>query len=141
MGASFRFVITNLQDHKIVEAGSLLAQQSYLSLLPPYAHLGVGRSNNYIESFNGAMGVNGKAEQVSRTPIIPNSQLILVYEYDQSAENSNWELSLVISPDENMLIIMASCGVLLLVLGITIIALHFMERREDYEKRPPIPVF
>ena len=41
--------------------------------MPPYLHLGVGRSNNYIESFNSALGVNGKFEEVIKTPIIPNS--------------------------------------------------------------------
>jgi len=86
LGASFRFVITNLQDEKIVEVGGQLPQQAHGALLPPYIHLGVGRSNNYIESFNVATVIKNKLLKNIKTPIIPNSQLIIVYETGQ--ENS-----------------------------------------------------
>ena len=60
IGASFRFVITNLQDQKLVEVGAQLPQQTFNSLLSPYIHLGVGRSNNYIEAFNSATMIHNK---------------------------------------------------------------------------------
>lgn len=48
-GASFRFVMTPMDDNKIVMAGSQLVSSSYGALLPPYLLLGIGDSINYIE--------------------------------------------------------------------------------------------
>jgi len=36
----------------------LLVQSSYNSLLPPYIHMGVGRSNNYLESMAAGISIN-----------------------------------------------------------------------------------
>lgn len=58
IGATFRFVTTDYLDKKTVRTGSQLYQQSYNSLLPPYVHIGVGKSINYIESFNAAISIN-----------------------------------------------------------------------------------
>jgi len=46
-------------------------QSSDDSLQMPYTYSGLGRSNNYVESFTA--GRNGKKQEWS--PIIPNSQL------------------------------------------------------------------
>ena len=77
IGASLRFVTTNIDDKKIVRAGWQLAQSSYNSLLPPYVHIGVGKSINYIESLNAATTIAGEVKNCIRTPIIPNSQIIV----------------------------------------------------------------
>mmetsp|Transcript_9006 Transcript_9006/g.15239 ORF Transcript_9006/g.15239 Transcript_9006/m.15239 type:complete len:257 (-) Transcript_9006:6-776(-) len=140
-GATFRFVTTSLDDEKIVEVGSLLPQSSYTSLIPPYVHVGVGRSNNYIESFNTGLSIQGKFDEIVKTPIVPNSQLIIVYQYDELLEKGNWDVSLVIMPDENMYLIMICCAFLLVILGVSIMILHYQERREDQQKRPQMPQF
>ena len=54
IGGTFRFVSTDINDHKKVHVGSQIVQSSYHSLLPPYVHTGIGKSINYIESFNSA---------------------------------------------------------------------------------------
>ena len=51
---------TKLTDEKKVMAGSQLVQSTYNALLQPYVHFGVGRSNNYIESFNAAFSFKPK---------------------------------------------------------------------------------
>jgi len=58
IGSNFRFVVTDLDDKKYVVAGSQAFQSSYLSLQLPYAFLGIGRSNNYVETFFAATSVN-----------------------------------------------------------------------------------
>lgn len=59
-GASYRLVVTDLNDAKFVVHAAQLAQSSaYLSLQTPYAYLGVGRSNNYVETFTAAFSING----------------------------------------------------------------------------------
>ena len=77
IGATFRFVTTDYFDKKTVRTGSQLYQQSYNSLLPPYVHIGVGKSINYIESFNAAISINNINQVCIKTPLIPNSQMIV----------------------------------------------------------------
>lgn len=73
IGTSYRFVATDMNDTKMVSVGSQRFQSSYMSLQLPYAFLGVGRSNNYVENFYVVMGINGKRAEHFWTPIIPNS--------------------------------------------------------------------
>ena len=72
-GASYRLIVTDLNDVKFVLVGAQLTQSSYLSLQMPYVYLGVGRSNNYVESFTAAFSINGQRSIRQWTPIIPNS--------------------------------------------------------------------
>jgi integrin alpha FG-GAP repeat containing protein 1 len=58
-GSSYRLIVTDLNDNKNVVVGSQLSQSAYNSLQMPYVYLGVGRSNNYIESFTAAMSIQG----------------------------------------------------------------------------------
>lgn len=57
MGVSFRFIVTDLDDNKYVAAGTQQTQTSYLSLQLPYSFLGIGRSNNYVETFFAATSI------------------------------------------------------------------------------------
>ena len=59
-GASFRFIVTDLDDQKYVVVGGQAHQQSYQALQLPYAFLGIGRSNNYVETFFAASSYKGE---------------------------------------------------------------------------------
>jgi integrin alpha FG-GAP repeat containing protein 1 len=56
IGASFRFATTLLDDTKKVQVASQMVQSTYNAMLPPYSLVGIGKTNNYIESFNAAFG-------------------------------------------------------------------------------------
>ena len=73
IGVSFRFVVTDLDDKKYVLVGSQVYQSQYLSLQLPYSFIGIGRSNNYVETFFAATSIKGELSQRMWTPIIPNS--------------------------------------------------------------------
>lgn len=132
VGSSYRFVITDLDDKKLVMVGSQLFQSSYMSLQLPFAFLGVGRSNNYIESFFAATGIDGKRTEHMWTPIIPNSQLII---FMNSNDETNWGLELFISPTASLYVIVLVCAVCLIIIGLAIIWLHVKEKQEDAKKR------
>jgi len=72
-GASYRLVVTDLYDNKFVVHSSQLTQSAYLALQMPYSYLGVGRSNNYVETFTAAFSIGGTRSIRVWTPIIPNS--------------------------------------------------------------------
>jgi len=62
-----------MEDQKLVTVGSQRFQSGYMSMELPFTFLGVGRSNNYVETFYAATAVDGKRVEHLWTPIIPNS--------------------------------------------------------------------
>jgi len=85
-----------------------------MALQMPYAFMGIGRSNNYVELFYGATSVSSSLGSQMWTPIIPNSQLIVFAGGSQVTESylsvkdgtmktetintKNWALELFMSP-------------------------------------------
>ena len=47
--ASYRCVLTDLTDGKFIAVAGSAGQSAYHSLSSPYSHVGIGRSNNFIE--------------------------------------------------------------------------------------------
>ena len=52
-------VITELDDEQYVASGSQVVENSYNALSLPYLYIGIGRSNNYIETFTVAVMIEG----------------------------------------------------------------------------------
>ena len=132
IGASYRFVITDMEDNRLVTVGSQRFQSGYMSLQLPFAFLGIGRSNNYVETFYAATSIDGKRAEHMWTPIIPNSQLII---FMNSNDETNWGLELFISPTTSLYVIVMVCALCLVVIGLAIIWLHVKEKQEDAKKR------
>ena len=95
----------------------------------PYMFDGIGRSNNYIESFNVAYTTFDNSNQVRVfTPIIPNSQLVISA---NSREARSWTLDLFINPMEYLVLVAVAAVVFLTIMGGVIICMHLQEKRED----------
>ena len=103
-----------------------------MSLQLPFAFLGIGRSNNYVETFYAATSIDGKRGEHMWTPIIPNSQLII---FMNSNDETNWGLELFISPTNALYVIVLVCALCIVVIGLAIIYLHVKEKQEDAKKR------
>ena len=95
----------------------------------PYVFDGIGRSNNYVESFNVAYTTFDNANQVRVfTPIIPNSQLVISA---NSREASSWQLDLFINPMEYLVLVAVAAVVFLTIMGSVILCMHLQEKKED----------
>jgi integrin alpha FG-GAP repeat containing protein 1 len=83
LGANYRYIATNLDGSRRMDVSFQGIQTSDLFLNLPYAFLGIGRSNNYIENFHVISNthVHGQDNYKIFTPIIPNSQLIISKEF------------------------------------------------------------
>jgi len=92
----------------------------------PYSQIGIGRSNNFIESFTVSTFVNGSRSLRVWTPIIPKSVLFIVTNNNQESES--WSLDVLVKPNEKMILIILVDAVFLLVLGLIIIVLHMLEK-------------
>jgi len=88
--AVFKAVLTSLDDEKFVVSGSDSGQSAFGSLLVPSVMVGVGRSNNFIETFTVANYINGQRSIREWSPIIPKSVL---YVYSNMENDPlNWSL-------------------------------------------------
>jgi len=76
--ASYRCVLTDLNDVKFVVVSGSSGQTAYHSLITPYSHVGIGRSNNFIEQFTVSNFVKGKRVMRQWSPLIPKSILFVI---------------------------------------------------------------
>lgn len=125
MGVSYRFVTTGIDDQKLVQLGNQQTQSGYASLQLPYAYMGIGRSNNYLETLYCSTSVEGTKASRMWTPIIPNSQLVV---FGKSADPETWMLELFINPTQKLFMIVIVSGCVLVAIGIAIIWLYCLER-------------
>jgi integrin alpha FG-GAP repeat containing protein 1 len=98
----------------------------------PYSYLGVGRSNNYVETFTAAFSIGGTRSIRVWTPIIPNSQLII---FAPESDQNNWTLELFINPTSSLVQIIIACLICLIIIGLVIIILHMGEKQEDKKNK------
>jgi integrin alpha FG-GAP repeat containing protein 1 len=96
--------------------------------------MGVGRSNNFLESFNSGYSINNNLDSVKVfSPIIPNSQLYILA---GTTDSDDWILELFINPDRTLIIISLIAGLTLFLLGLGIVWMHIKEKQEDIKDRP-----
>ncbi|TNV73941.1 hypothetical protein FGO68_gene2124 [Halteria grandinella] len=131
--ASFRCVLTSLEDEKFMVMGGQSGQTAYQALQMPFSQIGIGRSNNFIESFTVSAYVNGSRSLRMWTPIIPKSVLFVVTQGSEEVET--WKLDVLIKPSEKMIMIILVDAVFLLILGLVIIVLHLLEKSEDRREK------
>ena len=127
--ASFRAVLTSLDDEKFVVAGADSGQSAYGALQIPNIMIGVGRSNNFVEMFTVSNYEKGTRSQREWSPIIPKSVL---YVYSNLEKDPLlWQLSLLVNPTNKINMILVVDAMLLLIIGLVIIVLYFQEKVED----------
>ena len=138
-GTSFRYVVTDNEGLRSDNVVAQMPQTSGMIIPLPFAYQGIGRSNNYIEhlyaistSFDKVSNDIISVNKDSFTPIIPNTQLIITKGYEK--EKVKWEIELVVTPTENLLILLIVIIIILFIILFIIIFLHSKERNEDKEQ-------
>jgi len=126
-------VLTDLHDDKFIVMAGQSGQTAYSALQMPFAHVGIGRSNNFVESYTVGLDINGTRSLRQWTPIIPKSVLFVLANNYQEAEF--WQLDILISPTEKMIIIVFVDTIFLLILGLLIIVLHLIEKAQDRKEQ------
>ena len=98
----------------------------------PFVVFGLGQITNYLEDFTLGYGIKGDRDPAIQdfTPIIPNSRLIIYTPNHQS----NWELEILLNPNNAMWMILISTICVLFVLGVIIFALYCKESKKDKKK-------
>jgi integrin alpha FG-GAP repeat containing protein 1 len=139
-GSSIECIVNDVNGKARIAKATQLAQTGYTALELPYAFIGLGRTNNYVQDFyigitqNLLDGVD--LQKQSWTPIIPNSQLIV-----NTVIDGDWTLDVYVSPMSQTWLVALITIVILIILAIVIFILHLRERSEDKKKEERIIVF
>ena len=123
---SYRCVLTDLDDQKFIVTAVQSGQTAYNALQLPFSQIGIGRSNNFIESLYVSVPVNGQRIKRVWTPIIPKSVLFITGTGMEEPEN--WQIDVLVKPNEKMAYIIFVDLFFLIVLGLIIIVLHLKEK-------------
>ncbi|GAA5933073.1 FG-GAP repeat domain-containing protein [Sporobolomyces koalae] len=140
-GASFKFTVLDPTGARRSTQYAQLAQTSYMSLALPYAHLGLGRTNNYVENlFIGSTRKSQPIHYINLEGVIPNSQvLILPFQTKEGKEHGDvaeWKKELYLKPGDWIPWVTAVLLTAIVGLGVVVLVLHLNEKREDeVEKR------
>ncbi|EJU05797.1 hypothetical protein DACRYDRAFT_75178 [Dacryopinax primogenitus] len=137
-GASYKYTILDTTGKRSAAQGMFptqhLGQQpqtGYHALHTPYAYLGLGRTNNYIENLFVGSTSHAEAHYINLEGVIPNSRLVV----NPTVWKSNWEYELYLRPGDWIpwvtVVALASCG----LLAIIVFVLHLNEKREDERER------
>ena len=140
-GNTFRFVVTDNDGNRRDQVVAQLPQTNDMTLPLPFAYTGIDRSNNYIEFLyvtSNSLDKNKNNNYSyynndSYTPIIPNTQLIISKNYNDKKE-VKWDIELVVTPIENLKILLAVIIIILIVILVVIIVMHYKEVNEDKEQ-------
>lgn len=135
IGTNYRYIATDNDGDRRMDFAWQLAMTADLTLNPPYALVGIGRSNNYIEnlevitnSYDRCKDSKGE-DTYSISPVIPKTQLLITKEL--KSNKIDWNVDLIVSPTEKLLIMMIVIGAILILILIVIIVLHIRETKED----------
>ncbi|GAA5911057.1 FG-GAP repeat domain-containing protein [Sporobolomyces salmoneus] len=139
-GASFKFTVLDPTGARRSTQYAQLPSTSYMSLGLPYAHLGLGRTNNYVENlFIGSTRSQQEQHFINLEGVIPNSQvLILPYQSSETegkGDVGEWRKELYLKPGDWIPWVTVVLLTAIVGLGIVVLVLHLNEKREDEVER------
>ena len=147
IGTNYRYIVTNNDGTRRMDVAFQMAQTTQMTLYLPYALVGIGRSNNYIENFNVISNTNeyrltksDLSDNSTFTPIIPKSQMLITKGRKMEVVKGvdtysvNWEIELIVNPTNMILILIIVIAAILIIILIVIIILHLQEIKEDKQQ-------
>ncbi|QRV86819.1 T-cell immunomodulatory protein [Ceratobasidium sp. AG-Ba] len=132
VGASFKYTVLDTSGHRsaaFVDPANQLPQTSYQSLHTPYTFIGLGRTNNYIESLTA--GSSSPQSATTLEGVIPNSKLVL----NPANDGTEWRKELFLRPGDWMWWVLLTLVGATVALCIVVFVLHINEKREDEKER------
>ncbi|CAE6446827.1 unnamed protein product [Rhizoctonia solani] len=128
-GASFKYTVLDTRGERSAAFGTQLPQTGYQALHTPYAFLGLGRTNNYIETLTA--GSTSPQSATTLEGVIPNSKLVL----NPNTDGTDWRRELFLRPGEWMWWVLFTLVGATIILFVVVLVLHINEKREDERER------
>lgn len=124
VGVTLQWRITKLDGDKSISVLNQKFQWNHGTLQLPFSTTGLGRTNNYIEDLN--VGYPAYGMRYQWTPIIPNSQLILL-----AQEEEEWKIETLLKDNSRVYDMIYISILCLLGMGLLIGFLNWRENQED----------
>ncbi|CEL54545.1 T-cell immunomodulatory protein OS=Homo sapiens GN=ITFG1 PE=1 SV=1 [Rhizoctonia solani AG-1 IB] len=128
-GASFKYTVLDTRGERSAAFGTQLPQTGYQVLHTPYAFIGLGRTNNYIESLTA--GSTSPQSSTTLEGVIPNSKLVL----NPNPDGNDWRRELFLRPGQWLWWVLFTLVGATVILFIVVVVLHINEKREDERER------
>ena len=134
LGSTQRFITTNIDGTRRMDLSIQAAQPSIIGgLTQPFAYIGIGRSNNYIENFHiisGTEEIRSDNDKVY-TPVIPNSQLVIFHDSKEGSTETTWKVDLIVKPTKNLKLLIFVIVLMIIIMTAVAAYLQMKEREED----------
>ncbi|ELU43764.1 T-cell immunomodulatory protein [Rhizoctonia solani AG-1 IA] len=121
-GASFKYTVLDTRGDRSAAFGTQLPQTGYQVLHTPYAFLGLGRTNNYIETL--IAGSTSPQSSTTLEGVIPNSKLVL----NPNADGTDWKRELFLRPGQWLWWVLFTLVAATIILLVVVMVLHINEK-------------
>lgn len=102
---------------------------SYGTPATPYAYLGLGRTNNYVENLFVGSTRHQPQHYINIEGVLPNSQIVISpFQPAGALVPATWRRELYIHPGDWIPSVMATLTAAILVLALTVLVLHLNEK-------------
>jgi integrin alpha FG-GAP repeat containing protein 1 len=100
-----------------------------MSLLTPYSYLGLGRTNNYVESLFVGSTRHQDLHYANLEGLIPNSQVVIVpWQPDDRQDPGTWSRQLYLHPGDWIPWVAVALVVAMIILAAIVLVLHLNEK-------------
>lgn len=132
-GASYKYTVLGTDGRRSAAQVGQLPQTSYHALQVPYAFLGLGRTNNYIENLFVGSTKHTQDHYTNMEGVIPNSRLVI--HPPPGKDSGSWKRELYLRPGEWIPWVTLTVIITTAILAIIVFVLHLNEKREDELER------
>ncbi|KAI6036999.1 hypothetical protein BKA83DRAFT_687075 [Pisolithus microcarpus] len=135
-GASYKYTVLGTDGRRSAAQVGQLPQTSYHALQVPYAFLGLGRTNNYVENLFVGSTKHTEDHFTNMEGVIPNSRLVI--HPPAGKDTGSWKRELYLRPGEWIPWVTLTVIITTAILAIIVFVLHLNEKREDELERRKI---
>ncbi|KAL4065217.1 hypothetical protein J3A83DRAFT_4360504 [Scleroderma citrinum] len=132
-GASFKYTVLDTNGQRSAAQVGQLPQTSYHALHTPYAFLGLGRTNNYIENLFVGSTKHTQEHFINMEGVIPNSRVVI--HPPPGRDEGSWKRELFLRPGEWIPWVTLTVVITTAILAAIVFVLHLNEKREDELER------
>lgn len=131
IGSTIKLIVTDISGSKSLRIATVRGSTVNNALNTPYALMGLGRTNNYVERFELGMSSAGSRRPLVNgwISLIPNTQVFAFP--TPSDEPLKWRLELMVSPASYFWWIVLGTVIVMLIISIVILILDRRETKED----------
>jgi integrin alpha FG-GAP repeat containing protein 1 len=129
-GGTFKYTVIGTTGSRSAAQVAQLPQTAYHALQAPYAFLGLGRTNNYIEALFVGSTSHAREHYTALEGVVPNSRVVaLPSRPGQDGEGeTTWRTELFLRPGSWIHWVGATVVVVLIMLSGMVAGLHIAEK-------------